>query len=199
MASEKAQAVIRSRRAAREAALKAAYQIRLGGFTPEAALEDVLAQAQFSEEAAEFVRRLIRTLDAKIEEVDDAISPLMIGWDYERIAEIDRAILRIATAELLYFPEIPPIATIDEAVELAKRYGAAESPRFVNGVLGTLLPRTPKANWEPVPGPQWTQEEDEATPEEPPVEMVEEGSERHQHLVAGSWRIRKPEDEPEPS
>lgn len=194
MASEKGPSTIRSRRAAREAALKAAYQIRLGGFEPEAALEDVLAQAAFSDEAADFVRRLIRTLDAKIEDVDAAIKPLLsANWDYERIAEIDRAILRIACAELFFFPEIPPIATINEAVDLAKRYGAEESPRFVNGVLGSLLPLSPKAEWKPVSGPDWP--DDESPVEEARVEFVEEGSERHQHLVAGSWRLREADEE----
>ncbi|HRI43067.1 MAG TPA: transcription antitermination factor NusB [Fimbriimonadaceae bacterium] len=194
MASEKTPPTIRSRRAAREAALKAAYQIRLGGFEPEAALEDVLSQAAFSEEAADFVRRLIQTLDAKIEDVDGAIKPLLsANWDYERIAEIDRAILRIACAELLFFPEIPPKATINEAVDLAKRYGAAESPRFVNGVLGSLLPLSPKADWKPMPGPDWP--EDEAPTEETQVELVEEGSERHKHLVAGTWRLREADEE----
>lgn len=192
MASEQASNTIRSRRAARETALKAAYQIRIGGFEPEAALEDVLSQATFSDEAAAFVRKLIRTLDSKIEEVDGAIKPLLAAnWDYERIAEIDRAILRIACAELLYFPDIPPKATINEAVDLAKRYGTEDSPRFVNGVLGNLLPLTPKADWKPVSGPEWPDEE--APSEEPEVEIVEEGSERHRHLVAGTWRLRKPE------
>lgn len=182
----------RSRRAAREAALKAAYQIRIGGFSPKGALDDVLAQHDFAPEAADFVRQLIMGLDTHLGQIDDQIIPLLAaGWDFDRLAETDRAVLRLATFELFYLPNVPPKATINEAVTLAKRYGTEDSGRFVNGVLGRMLLNSPKAQWTPPAEPDWD-EPDTAAPEEEVEEVVEEGSEAHLAIEAvGPWKLRK--------
>jgi transcription antitermination protein NusB len=70
-------------------------------------------------------------------ELDAALAPLMRGWPMDRLANTDRTVLRLAAYELLHTPT-PPQVVINEAVELAKRYGTEESGRFVNGVLGAL-------------------------------------------------------------
>lgn len=185
---------IRSRRAAREAALRAAYQIRMGGFSPREVLADVLAQHQYAPEAVEFLSQLIMGLDTHLGQIDNVIIPrLAAGWDFDRLAETDRAVLRLATFELYFMPAIPPKATINEAVTLAKLYGTEDSGRFVNGVLGKILLGSPKAEWTPPAEPDWDEPDTAPTePEEEPEEVVEEGSEAHQALAsAGPWKLRK--------
>jgi N utilization substance protein B len=74
----------------------------------------------------------------KLEEIDLAISTAAPEWPLVKINKIDLAVLRVATHELL-FSDTPPKVAIDEAVEIAKKYGAESSPSFINGVLGTIL------------------------------------------------------------
>jgi N utilization substance protein B len=86
-----------------------------------------------------FADTLISTATSKLEEIDEAITKVSRTWRLDRMARVDRNILRLAVTELLFFPDIPARVTINEAVELAKRYGAAESPAFVNGLLDSAL------------------------------------------------------------
>jgi transcription antitermination protein NusB len=86
-----------------------------------------------------FAESLIATATSRREEVDEAITKVSRTWRLDRMARVDRNILRLAVAELLFFPDIPARVSINEAVELAKRYGAAESPAFVNGLLDSAL------------------------------------------------------------
>ena len=87
-----------------------------------------------------FVDTLVRaTLEQPATTVDDAITQVSRSWRLDRMARVDRNILRLAVAEMLYLPEIPGRVSINEAVELAKRYGAAESPAFVNGLLDSAI------------------------------------------------------------
>jgi transcription antitermination protein NusB len=92
-----------------------------------------------------FTRALAHLVRARQAELDELISTHATGWSLERIAPLERSILRVALAEMLYPAEIPgeqPIApegAIDEAVETAKRFCGAEAPGFVNGVLGAVL------------------------------------------------------------
>ena len=72
------------------------------------------------------------------EEIDGKIREIANNWDFKRIAKIDLAILRLAIFELLFRKDIPPIVTINEAVDLSKLYSAEESRRFVNGILDRL-------------------------------------------------------------
>jgi N utilization substance protein B len=86
-----------------------------------------------------FVDSLVRaTLDHR-DAVDAAITQISRSWRLDRMARVDRNILRLAVAEMLYLPDIPARVSINEAVELAKRYGAAESPAFVNGLLDSAI------------------------------------------------------------
>lgn len=85
-----------------------------------------------------FAEDLVEALADHVEEIDAHIEDAASNWDVERLAMIDRNVLRIAVAELLWLEDVPPKVTIDEAVILAKRYGGADSPRFINGVLDAL-------------------------------------------------------------
>ena len=82
--------------------------------------------------------RLARGAQAAVETLDEAIMKASTNWRFERIAAVDRNILRIGTYELMKEPETPAAVIIDEAVEMAKRFGEADSPSFVNGVLDAI-------------------------------------------------------------
>jgi N utilization substance protein B len=84
-------------------------------------------------------------------ELDTVISELAPEWPIDQIAAVDRNILRIAVYELIYDSDTPPKVAINEAVELAKRFGSDASPRFVNGVLGSLAAQHQQRRHQPVP------------------------------------------------
>lgn len=82
--------------------------------------------------------RLARGAQAHVVEIDGAITAALTNWRFERVAAVDRNILRIASYELMQEPETPPAVVIDEAVDMAKRFAEADSPPFVNGVLDAV-------------------------------------------------------------
>jgi len=84
-----------------------------------------------------FAGRIVRTIIAEGKAIDDALRDVTTNWRLERLGAVERAVLRIAAAELLS-DEPPPRVAIQEAVRLAERYGSAQSARFVNGVLDAL-------------------------------------------------------------
>lgn len=108
-----------------------------GGSLREA-LVDTAATRNIAPRRLPYVRRLVTLLEEHREEIDGLISRRLDNWSLERLSRIDRAVLRIGTAELLYQDEIPPKVAIQEAIHLAEAYGGDESPRFVNGVLDAL-------------------------------------------------------------
>lgn len=85
-----------------------------------------------------FVLRIVKGASEKVKEIDNIVKKAAPDWPLEQIAVIDLAILRLAVYELLFCEDIPPKVAIDEAVELAKKYGGANSSKFINGVLGTV-------------------------------------------------------------
>jgi len=89
--------------------------------------------------------RLVRGAQASVNKLDEAITSVSTNWRFDRIAPIDRNILRIAAYELMEEPATPSLVAIDEAVELAKRFGEADSPSFVNGVLDAIRTRVRRA------------------------------------------------------
>jgi len=92
-------------------------------------------------EATEYGRRLAEKYFRQAQEIDSLIEALSEDWALDRMAAIDRNILRMAITELLHFTDVPVSAVINEAVELAKIYGTSDSGRFVNGMLGVLARR----------------------------------------------------------
>ena len=104
-------------------------------------LEDVMAMRRIAESRMPYLRRLAAELDARGDELDDLLEVALDNWRMDRLALLDRGVLRIAAAELICFDEIPPKVSIQEAVRLAERYSGPESPRFVNGVLDALYKR----------------------------------------------------------
>ena len=102
-------------------------------------METALENTGLEEATAEFATALVRGTLEHIESIDQTIGRLSVGWDTQRQPAVDRNILRMAMYEILYLDDIPVSVTINEAVELAKKFSAEESSRFINGVLGTLV------------------------------------------------------------
>ena len=89
-----------------------------------------------------FIRTLLGRLDDHLAEIDLALAGALDNWSFDRLSAIDRGVLRIGAAELLYDDDIPPKVAIQEAIRLAEAYGGNDSPRFVNGVLDALFKRS---------------------------------------------------------
>jgi N utilization substance protein B len=102
------------------------------------ALRDTMRTRHVSPRRLPYVRRVVATLDEHLREIDDALRSALDNWRLERLSAMDRAVLRIAAAEILYLEDVPPKVAIQEAIRLAEAYGGPESPRFVNGVLDAL-------------------------------------------------------------
>ena len=90
-------------------------------------------------EAFDHARALVEGAAAHRDEIDELIRTQADNWRLERMPPVDRNILRLAVYELLYQPDVPKLVVLDEAIELAKRYGSEQSSRFVNGLLDGLL------------------------------------------------------------
>ncbi len=124
------------RRRARGALLQVLYGVDTTGHELENNLNWVLEQTHLSKENELFVRQLAEAILAHIQEIDVEIQKYAPNWPIHQLAVIDRNILRLAVYEMTFSSETPPGVAINEAVELAKRFGSESSGRFVNGVLG---------------------------------------------------------------
>lgn len=91
-----------------------------------------------TEEEQDKIKASLEELESHIEEIDQQISSLSKGWDFNRIHTVDLSILRLAIYEILYREDIPRKVSIDQAVELAKKFGTADSSRFINGILDKI-------------------------------------------------------------
>ena len=128
-----------TRREARERALSLLYEAQAKGLTPQEVLLDLPVAP------AEFVSELVTGVEAHLPELDGLIARFAIDWSLDRMPVIDRTLLRMATYELRYQPDVPAAVTISEAVELAKQYSTEESGRFVNGVLASIAAEVRRA------------------------------------------------------
>ena len=127
-----------SRRRAREVALQALYQIDLVASTDLLSLERFISGRLRAEPLIRFSRSLVDGVKEHLEEIDTAIEARAENWRLSRMTVVDRSLLRMATFEILH-TDVPVAVAADEAVELAKRYGAESSPRFVAGILAKLI------------------------------------------------------------
>lgn len=127
-----------ARRKSRELALQALYQIDMARTKPEAALTKVLEKGDNAGEVQLFAEKLVHGTAAKREQIDRALEAVSENWSLYRMAILDRNILRLAVYEILFCEEIPAAVTINEAVEIAKRYGDENSPAFINGILDRI-------------------------------------------------------------
>ena len=128
------------RRLARELALKTLYQIDLSGERSAETLKPLLSGFE-KEPSREFARSLVEGVLENRAKLDAYLDETVANWSIERLSRIDHNILRIALFELINLEDVPARVTIDEAIELAKRYGDRNSSQFVNGVLDRLAER----------------------------------------------------------
>ena len=135
-----------NRRQARECALEVLYRLDLVGDEPEHTIAEILLRKNPPDEAETYLRRLVDSALGNQQEIDAALRRHLTRWRLERLTMLDRAILRLAAAEILYFDDIPPKVTINEAVEIAKKYGDDDAGKFVNGVLDSVYQETDRAN-----------------------------------------------------
>jgi len=124
-----------ARRKARELTLKALYAYEISGSDAKQVSGDIIQTSQIKEEAKRFSQILFEKVLQNIERIDSLIRGSVKSWDFSRIALVEKNILRIGVCELLSFSDIPNAITINEAIELAKKYGEKDSKNFINGVL----------------------------------------------------------------
>ncbi|MFC4617948.1 transcription antitermination factor NusB [Camelliibacillus cellulosilyticus] len=123
-----------NRRQAREKALQAIFQMNTGETSSEEAMSHVLED----QPSDPFFEQLVITAAEHFDDIDTLIKKYLDKWPFHRLGHIDKAILRLAVCELLYFENIPVKVTLNEAIELAKTFGDDDTRRFTNGVLSTL-------------------------------------------------------------
>ena len=129
------------RRNARELTLKVLFQVEVGKLPPDEALETSFEQVRPADEDRDYVDELVRGIVREEAELDEIISELAEGWRLDRLAKVDKNVLRVALYELRHHREIPVNVVINDAVEIAKKYSTDDSGRFVNGILGSFLRR----------------------------------------------------------
>ena len=123
------------RRRGRELALQALYQIEMTGDASAAAVELFLDHFEGAAKAKEFARRLVCGVVSQRTEIDRLIEQCTENWKLARLAKVDFLILRLATYELVFCSDIPRNVSLNEAIEVGKRFGTDESAAFINGVL----------------------------------------------------------------
>lgn len=129
---------MRLRSQAREIALCLLYQIEISKIDFSQASQNYLENFPQKQEVIIFFSLLVKGVLKNLEYIDSLIRKHVKNWEITRMAVVDRNILRIACFELLFLKDIPPKVSINEAIELAKRFGDIDSPRFVNGVLDKI-------------------------------------------------------------
>jgi transcription antitermination protein NusB len=122
----------------RRLAMQTLFQLDLGQQDTELALEAAFANEKFIDDTKDFAIALVRNVLINKDGIDKVISERSIGWTLDRMGYVDRNILRVAIYELL-FTQTPHSVVINEAVNLAKKFGSDDSSKFINGILGKLV------------------------------------------------------------
>ncbi len=135
-----------TRRKGRELALQALYQIEMTGDASPAAVELFLSHFEGNLGAKEFARRLVFGVVNRRAEIDRLIERCTENWKLTRMAKVDLVILRMATYEVVFCSDIPINVSLDEAIEVGKRFGTGDSAAFINGVLDQLAHLTVEKN-----------------------------------------------------
>jgi N utilization substance protein B len=127
------------RRQVREKVLQALYAYELSHEPPESIIENIISGLEKEQEVFELAKSLFLKVIETREELDTLIKGRVANWEFNRLAVIDKIVLRISICELLYFEDIPPKVSINEAIEIARRFSTEKSDKFVNGVLDSIL------------------------------------------------------------
>lgn len=130
---------MRIRTQARECAVQVLYQVEIAQCEWQEAYDDYFAANEFPFAVKKFTSFLVEGIIAHDEKLDEPIKKYARNWDLDRMAVIDRNVLRLGIFELLYVADIPPKVSINESVELAKKFGDLDSAKFVNGILDSVF------------------------------------------------------------
>ncbi|MDQ0175135.1 transcription antitermination factor NusB [Bacillus chungangensis] len=122
------------RRTAREKALQALFQIDFNEVMPDEAITNILE----GQEIHPYLKQLVHGVEENKEDIDELIRQHLENWKIERLAKVDLTILRIAVFELQFLNDIPKNVVLNEAIEIAKRFGDEQSSKFINGVLSKM-------------------------------------------------------------
>ncbi|HEX9654620.1 MAG TPA: transcription antitermination factor NusB [bacterium] len=128
-----------SRRVARELALRALYAQEMSGNPIQGIVLEMIDSSREEDKDKEFARELFVHSAQKKKDLDSFIIKRTKNWDFERIAIIDKLVMRLAICEFLHFEDIPPKVSIDEAIEIVKKYSTENSGQFINGILDGVL------------------------------------------------------------
>ena len=132
-----------SRRKARELALQMLFQWEVGDHTVEHVVSTFLASKKLDADVESFARGLFEGAVREVDALDDALRERAEHWRPERMAAVDRNVIRLALYELLHHPHTPPAVVINEALEIARRFSGKDSVEFVNGVLDGIRKTLP--------------------------------------------------------
>lgn len=136
-----------NRRHVRETVLQSLYALKQSGDSVQYVTDSIIKQELGTEkEARRFAEKLFFTTLEHESDFDEIIIKHIQNWDIKRLALIDRLVLKMSLCEFLYFEEIPTKVTINEAIEIAKKFSTAKSGRFVNGILDASLEDLSKNN-----------------------------------------------------
>jgi len=130
------------RRSSRELALKFLYQFELNEGDLDEQIKLFLERNPTQEDVESFMKELVVSLIDKMEEIDEIIQKFSDHWILDRMTVIDRNILRMGVCELLFNFSTPPKVVINEAIDIAKKYGNKDSPEFINGILDKVYNET---------------------------------------------------------
>lgn len=133
-----------TRRLLREKSLQILYAYEMNGEGLQNLLDGILADIT-NKNDKEFSSKIVNSVLANQKELDQQIAERVNNWEMDRIALIDRILLRIGIAELFYFPDIPPKVSINEVIEIAKDYSTSNSGKFINGILDAILTELKKS------------------------------------------------------
>ncbi len=132
-----------SRRLAREVVFRALFQVDIGGCLVKPAVKRALEEFSFNREEEIFIEEVVAGTIEKQPLLDELIKRHLVKWELERLSAVDRNLLRLALFEIVYRPDIPYAVSINEALELAKKYGSSgEAVGFINGVLDRAVGET---------------------------------------------------------
>lgn len=173
--------------------MRTLYMCEVGGGELEETLEEASKSAELSTELAAYSRVLVHGVADHQEEIDDELNGLLNKYDLMRLAALDRNILRIGAYEIAFVENIPPKVSINEAIEIAKKYSTAESGKFINGVLGRFMDNGDRSGYAP------DVEEESAETEAVVVEeetVSEDSKEATEAKKRGLWKVRAVADPP---
>ncbi|SEF82241.1 NusB antitermination factor [Caloramator fervidus] len=129
------------RKNAREKAMTLIYQMEITNYTADEIIKDFYEnnEVKFSDEDIEYIKDCVYGVERNLNVIDSYIEKYSQGWKLNRIAKVDLSIMRLAIYEMLKREDVPNPVAINEAVELAKKYGTDQSPAFINGILGRVI------------------------------------------------------------